>query len=155
MQTSTGEEQEVAQEVQASRRVEFLVAPKWERVAPCQWRAVQHRGISESSLDLSVRLEEHAYRWDVLDGKHTVASVSANTRSAAPVRCASPQTGPQRFGQPRRGPLSQDSRPPSASRSCPSTGRSFPTRWATGTAYETRRISVAARKRSQAPCLWR
>jgi len=74
MQTLSGEEQEVQQEVQASRRVEFLVAPKWERVAPCQWRAVQHRGINESSLDLSVRLEEHAYRWDVLDGTHTVAS---------------------------------------------------------------------------------
>ena len=74
MQTLTGEEQEGAPEVSAAQRVEFLMAPKWDRVAPCQWRAVQHRGISESSLDLSVRLEDHAYRWEVLDGRHAVAS---------------------------------------------------------------------------------
>lgn len=78
MQTAPGEGHEAAQpsssESESSRRVEFLIAPKWERVAPCQWRAVQHRGISESSLDLSVRLEDHAYRWDVMDGTHTVAS---------------------------------------------------------------------------------
>lgn len=74
MQTLSGEEQEVEQQAPGARRVEFLMAPKWERVAPCQWRAVQHRGISESSLDLSVRLEEQAYRWDVVDGDHTVAS---------------------------------------------------------------------------------
>jgi hypothetical protein len=74
MHTLSSEEQETKPVVQASRRVDFLLAPKWERVAPCQWRAVQHRGINESSLNLSVRLEEHAYRWDVMDGGRSVAS---------------------------------------------------------------------------------
>ena len=76
MQTMPGTEteQDTTAESATLERADVLVPPKWDRVAPCQWRSVQHRGINESSLDLSVRLDEHAYRWEVKDGKHSVAS---------------------------------------------------------------------------------
>lgn len=61
--------------------------PDWERVAPCQWRADHQLGVNEDPLTLKVKLDDKAYRWEVLQGlkgmARGVCRTPAQARAAA------------------------------------------------------------------------
>ncbi len=60
------------------RSAEFL-DPAWQRIAPCQWRAVHHTGVDAEPFVMCVRLGQAVYEWDVTRDDVLFANGTART----------------------------------------------------------------------------